>query len=169
MSYGRPFAMLAAAMMTATPAVAARHGDPARAQSPWRLAVARDAFSGEVRCTLQSAAGAIVVAHRGVGFRFGRHDNTLDAWYRIDGGAPTRWQDRYPRLIADGVPMDGPGLRNPTGGIVWLPIDEVRSAQAVTIRPAPRDRPRTFATTGLAATLDSAARQGCGFDVAHAG
>lgn len=60
-----------------------------------------------------------------MGFLVGKGHDTRMAWYRIDDGAPVRWQDRTAALIAADVEIDGPALDNPTGGWVWIPFAEV--------------------------------------------
>ena len=123
-----------------------------------------DRFADRQHCSLASPRDRVVYQPHAVGYRFAKRRDTLDAWYRVDGGAPRRWQDRYPALIAAGAQIDGPGLDDPTGGTVWIPVDEVRDARIVTIRLAASARLRAFRMRGFTSMLDAARRLGCASD-----
>lgn len=126
----------------------------------WRLTVRHDGFTGQVACQLQSADRRMRYQPGAIGFVSGQRD-TIHAWYRLDGGAAYRWQDRYPALVAAGVMTDGPGLDDPTGGIVWLPEEDLRRVASVAIRTNPKRRVRTFALRGAATMIAAARRLGC--------
>ncbi len=126
----------------------------------WLLTVRHDGFIGRIACAMRSVDKRMYYQPRAVGFVVKSRD-TLGAWYRLDGGAAYRWQDRYPTLLAQGVTVEGPGLDNPTGGIVWLPEDELRNVESVAIRATPRGRVRTFTVRGYQTLASAARRLGC--------
>ncbi len=110
---------------------------------------------------MRSSDGRMTYQPGAIGFRFGHRRDTLDAWYRLDTGPALRWRDSYPALIATGVAIDGPGLDNPTGGIVWLPEADAIHASEVTVRPTRKARAQTFRLGGFASLVDAARRLGC--------
>ena len=138
------------------------------AENGWKLAIRHDAFTGRVRCSLRTRNARMVYQPGAIGFRLGQHASTLPAWYRIDDAAPARWQDDYPALIAAGVPMDGPGLDNPTAGMVWLPLSKVERADIVRIRVGAKGSGHRFRMRGLAPMLEAAHHLGCGSDASLA-
>lgn len=127
----------------------------------WIVTLRHDGFTGLVACTMHSSDGRMVYQPGAIGLRFGHRRDTLEAWYRFDAGPALRWRDRYPALITAGVAIDGPGLDNPTGGIVWLPEADVARVAEVTIRPTRKARLRTFHLGGFAPLRDAARRLGC--------
>lgn len=131
------------------------------AANGWQLTIRHDAFADRVSCTLRSHDRRILFQPGAVGFRFRRRRDTLGAIYRIDGGAPRRWQDAYPQLITNGVDVEGPGLDDPTDGVVWVPIDELRGTRIVAVRANGRHDGRIFALRGFEAMRDAAQRLGC--------
>ena len=60
-----------------------------------------------------------------------------------------------------GIAVDGPGLDNPTDGVVWIPIAELANVRHVWIRPNTRHPPTKFIMEGLAAVLLRARTRGC--------
>lgn len=130
----------------------------------WSLAVRHDGLTRQTRCRLHANNRRILYQPQALGFAFRKSRDTLGAWYIIDNDAPVRWQDRYPQLIASGAAIDGPGLDNPTGGVVWIPIDEVAHAHNVRIRAGTRGQGRLFRLVGFASMLDAAHRLGCSSD-----
>ena len=130
----------------------------------WDLVIKHDRFANLTRCVLSSTDRRVDYQPGALGFQVGKRRDTRGAWYRVDGSAPVRWQDRIPVLVASGVVIDGPGLDNPSGGWVWIPIDEVREAQRIEIRAADRVRVREFRLQGFASLLNSARRLGCDVD-----
>lgn len=130
----------------------------------WDLSIRHDHFSGQTRCLLVSVDHRMRFQPGAVGFRLGKRRDTLSAWYRIDDGAPVRWQDRTAALVGAGVAIDGPGLDNPTGGWVWIPISEAEDAKVVAIRSKERARVRRFHLGDFAPMLAAAHRLGCGSD-----
>lgn len=131
------------------------------AKDGWALTRTTDRFTGEVKCWLRSTDGRIAFQAAAVGFHLSRGADTVGAWYRIDGGAPVRWQDRYPALIASGAVIDGSSLAQPTDGWVWVPAEEIVPAKMVAIRAADRRAIRTFRVAGFKPMLDAAGRLGC--------
>jgi hypothetical protein len=130
----------------------------------WRLRVRHDRFTGQTRCALASSNHHLRYQPGAVGFLVGKRRDTLAAWYRIDGGVPVRWQNRMASLIAADVAIDGPGLDNPTGGWVWIPLSEVEHAGTVAIRASDHGRLHHYAIAGFVPMLDAARRLGCGSD-----
>lgn len=130
----------------------------------WLLTVRHDGFTRQTHCRLHSNNKRILYQPQALGFAFRESRDTLGAWYIVDNDAPVRWQDRYPPLIASGAVIDGPGLDNPTGGVVWIPIDEVARARDVRIRTGTRGQGRLFRLAGFTSMLDAAHRLGCSTD-----
>ena len=127
----------------------------------WIVTVRQDAFTGSIACYMHSADRRMTYLPGAVGFAFGRRRDTLRAWYRLDGGPALRWQDRYPALSASGAAIDGPGLDDPTGGIVWLPEGDLAGVREVAIRPTVQSRVRVFRLRGFAELAGAARRLGC--------
>jgi len=121
----------------------------------------RDAFTGVARCSLYSHDHRMIYVPGALGLRFPVRLSTLAAWYRVDDGPAVRWQDRYPKLFEAGVRFEGGGLDNPTAGTVWLPLEDVLTARAVTVRPDDRHRPALFRIGELAPMLARARGSGC--------
>ena len=94
----------------------------------------------------------------------GKRRSTLAAWCRVYDEAPVRWQNRTAGLIGTGVAIDGPGVDNPTGGWVWIPVSEVEGARTVAIRARRRGHIRHFRVGDFAPMLDAVHRLGCGSD-----
>lgn len=130
----------------------------------WDLHIRHDGFTGQTRCLLASTNRHLRYQPGAIGIRMGKHRNTLTAWYRVDNGAPVRWQDRTAALIGAGVAIDGPGLDNPTGGWIWIPLAEVEQAQSIAVRPDEHRRVRRFVLGGFAPMLEAARRLGCASD-----
>lgn len=130
----------------------------------WSLRVQHDRLTGQTRCVLASTNRHLRYQPGAIGFLAGRRQNTLAAWYQVDDSAPVRWQDRTASLIAADVAIDGPGLDNPTGGWVWIPVSEIERARTVVIRAGDHGRIHHFAIAGFAPMLDAARRVGCGSD-----
>jgi hypothetical protein len=127
----------------------------------WTLQIATGRFSGKKSCHLEDRKHHVSYSAGALGFRFGRHVNTLGAWVKIDDGAATRWQDDLPELTRLGVPMDGSGIDNPTDATVWIPARLLAEANHVAIQPAERRQPVTFHLHGFAALRDAAYNMGC--------
>jgi hypothetical protein len=151
------FILVAAATLAPSPAFAKR----AFSQDGWRLVIRDDRFTGQIACRLSSTNHHMRYQPGAVGFFVGHRHDTLAAWYRVDGGAPVRWQDRSAALIAAGVKIDSPDLDDVTGGWIWIPVDEVQRASLVAIRPGDRARTRHFHLRGFAAMREAATRLGC--------
>ncbi len=130
----------------------------------WRITQTRDKFAGQIRCKVyqgEHAHPAVSYADRGLVFHFSRRLNTLEAVYRLDGGAPHRWRDLYPKIIEAGASLDGGSLANPTGGLVIMPLSELAMVHTITIRPTPTATPRTFTIDGYADAIEAARARGC--------
>ena len=125
----------------------------------WRLTIAAGKFSHDVRCRLTGTRMTYVAG--AVGYRFARHLDTTEAWFRIDGGEARRWRDVLPALSQAQVAIDGRDLDAPTDGIVWLPVALVEDATSVAIQPRPDRRPRVFRMGGFAGVRDIARARGC--------
>ena len=127
----------------------------------WRLRIERGSFTREVRCYLADPKHHIAYVRGALGFRFGHHLNTLGAWTRIDDAAATRWQDELPELTRLGVPIDGPGLDDPTDSTVWIPARRLADANRVTIQPDERTNPRNFHLAGFEGLREIGRSMGC--------
>lgn len=127
----------------------------------WQLLIARSRFSGEVACRLRSRNGRILYVANALGFRFDKHMDVLNAWVRIDGGAPYRWRDDLPELARLEVAIDGRNLDAPTDGIVWIPSARLADVRQVSIQPRPDRRPRAFRLRGFSGLRDIARALGC--------
>ena len=127
----------------------------------WRVEIRRDSFTSRVTCRLHTRNYRMVYVPGAVGFRVGHKLDTTAAWYRVDGGEAVRWQDRYPQLIETGVPLSGPSLANPTGGVVWVPVGEVSKADIIDVQPDDRHRAKRFHMGAFALMLTAAKDNGC--------
>jgi hypothetical protein len=134
--------------------------------SPWVLKARRDSFTGVTRCDLRSANHRVIYQPAAVGFLIGRRRNTSNAWYKVDGKPPVRWQNRIATLIASDVSIEGLGLDNPTVGWVWIPLAEVLTARTVAIRADDRGHIYRFSLAPLGPVLASGQRAGCTSDAA---
>ncbi|WBO24455.1 hypothetical protein [Sphingomonas abietis] len=130
----------------------------------WGLAVRHDRFTGQTRCVLTSVNRRSRYQPGAIGFLMGKRRDTLTAWYRVDDGAPIQWQARTASLIAANVSIDGPGLDNPTGAWVWIPVSELEQAKTVAIRANDQGRIHHYRLAGFVRMLDAARRLGCGSD-----
>jgi hypothetical protein len=130
-------------------------------QDGWALNVRHDDFTGLTSCSMLSTDRRIVVQPAAIGFRFAKGSDTFHAWYQVDGAAAQRWQDMYSALIMADADIDGPGLDDPTGGVMWLPTELVRTAREVTVRLHDRGDARMFRLQGLDPMLAAADRLGC--------
>jgi len=130
----------------------------------WDINIHHDNFTGVTRCALVSSDQRMRFQPGAIGFQTSKHRNTLATWYRVDDGQPVRWQDRTATLIESGAAIDGPGLDNPTGGWVWVPLTEVQDANRIAIRTSDRARVRTFSLGEFAPMLEAARRLGCASD-----
>jgi len=158
------FSVSAAALMCLSSGSAGARTDATKqrfAADGWSLVVRNDSFAKQYHCRLRATDKRILYQPNALGFAFRRSRDTLGAWYRIDDRRPVRWQDQFPTLVASGAAIDGGGLDNPTGGIVWIPIDEVTSANSVRIRPGGDGKESVFRLTGFSRMRDAAHRLGC--------
>jgi len=130
----------------------------------WQLRIERNRFSGNIACRLRSRDHHGVYAGRAIGFRLGKHMDTTLATYRLDGGPAHEWRDQLPELIRLGTPIDGPGLDDPTGGFVWLPLSILRDVSRIAIQGRPDRRPEAFHLRGFAGLHDTARTRGCSTD-----
>jgi hypothetical protein len=130
----------------------------------WRLIVEHDSFSGERTCHLRSKNKKVLFVGNAVGFRFGRHKNTLDAWVKVDGAQAYRWRDDLPELSRLGVAINGASLDAPTDGVVWLPLARIEDANRVDIQLWQGKRPKQFHFRGMAGLRDIARETGCAPD-----
>ena len=125
----------------------------------WTAKVRTDRFTGEIACTLR---GPGMSFHRDtVVFEMGRHVDTSQAFFRLDGGAAR--SVREPRLQNEthGFFLDSDPVDNPSGGRVALPFSLVQSAKSVLVRANPRRAPRAFDVSGLPDALAAAKAAGC--------
>lgn len=130
----------------------------------WELRIQRNRFSGEVGCRLSARDHHGAYAGSAVAFYLGKHIDTTLATYRLDGGPALRWRDQMPELVRLGTPMDGPGLEDPTGGFVWLPLSTLQGVNRVVVQATPDRRPKAFLLRGFVQLLNFARSQGCPAD-----
>ena len=134
----------------------------------WQISIRRDGFTGQTHCRLYRLKtlrqGRVTYAQHTLGFELGAKIDASRAWYILDNGPAKRWQDLYPGLAAARVPLEGPGLLNPTGGVVLIPLDQLADARVVTIRADEKTSPQRFELKGLAEALAAARLKGCSDD-----
>lgn len=133
-------------------------------QPTWYFSVRRDRFTGRLECRLYQGdrkRPTVAYARASLSFRFNPRLSTLRADYRVDNGPVAAWSTLYPTLIDTGVTLPGGSLANPTAGQVILPMSVLAGAHAVTIRAAPKTRPKVFYIDGLADVLATARTRGC--------
>jgi hypothetical protein len=130
-------------------------------QDGWTLAVQGDVFAGRTRCMLTARDHRLTYQPGALGFRLGARRDVLDAIYRLDGGAPHRWQDRYPALVAAQIPVDGPRVDDSFGGVAWLPLSDLRTVRTVEMRAGDATQVQRFELRGFWPMLDAARRLGC--------
>lgn len=125
----------------------------------WTLEVRRDSFSGAVSCRI---AGPDAQAAHGVAtFRFHQWVDTFHAQFKLDDGKVISAQAVGPEAAEHGARLWTDNISNPSDGRVAIPLDQLVSARAVTIRPNPHSRPRTFRLEGLHSLSDAAKSKGC--------
>lgn len=136
----------------------------------WVMNIAVDRFTQQARCHLFQGAWrsprSITFARRALGFRFAERIDTADAWYRIDGGPPRRALDNDPTLVHNDTPLDTGDLLNPSGGVVWIPVDQVADAETVAIKPTRHSGAVEYHPRGFRAALEAARVNGCAPDTA---
>ena len=131
------------------------HSDPSRPTverrqiGQWRLAVARDPFTGKVHCELKAR-----------GMAYGPAAMT----FFIGDGPATPWRVNAMTLASRGVALQTDSLTNPSGGKVFVPTPALTGAQSVTIRVSPSARPRAYRLDDLPAAVAAAQSAGCGSD-----
>ncbi|MCK0530670.1 hypothetical protein [Sphingobium agri] len=96
-----------------------------------------------------------------IGFQLGRRGDVLQSWYGIDNGEPRRWRDQLPELARLRVNINDRDMDRPTGGMLWVPIDQLGDAKVVTIQRRPGSKPRQFSLDGFWRLHDYAITQGC--------
>ena len=150
--------------MAPLPVLAAHHGDVRHERTTlgeWRLDIARDHFSGEIACRLAARDHHAIYRAQAVAFRFGNLKDVVNAVYRIDAGPPRASRDDLPTLLAAGVPLDRGAMDNARAGMVWVPFETLRQANAISIQPRPDRRAITVHFRGLIALHDIAVERGC--------
>lgn len=131
------------------------------AAGDWRLDVAVNHFSGSLICRLRSRRGRMRYQAGAVGFAFNKGWHVGDATYRIDNGVSRSTRADFAALIARAAPIDSGSMDNPSGGVVWIPYDDLAHAISVTIQARPDRQPRTFRLTGLKGLYATAVARGC--------
>lgn len=137
-------------------------------QNGWVMTIQTDGFTGKVRCRLVFPKtlfqGRITYAQKTLGFELGESENTLKAWYRIGNQPAKPWQDLYPALVGEKVPLGRGSLENPTNGVVLIPIEEIGNAQLVSIRVDENSPVKRFKLSGFTKSLAVAKVNGCAVD-----
>lgn len=139
---------------------------PAPEASSWQLRKVTDRFTGEVTCTLSRDQGSFTgrgatVSPRAVTLRLPSTVETANAVYRVDGGPVIRWQDLYPALSSQRLPVDTGDLLHPSRGRLALPLASVSDATVIAVRTHRRARPVTFVVAGFSDALAEAKASGC--------
>jgi hypothetical protein len=126
----------------------------------WTYVVAVDRFTGGRRCEIRQKA---VTIRAGVAtFDFGRRTDTRYAYYRLDDLAPRGVADLALDLRRAGAPaIASDDLKNPSGGLVRMPLTTLLGAQRIAIRADQRRDARVFDLRGLKAVMDAAKADGC--------
>lgn len=145
------------------------HGKPQQVTShylipAWHVDATKDRFTGEMRCRIYQGKRKkpdVAYAQGVLTFQFGRHLDTTNASFQIDGGDVQPWISIYPQIIATGGRVRGKSLDNPTEGKVMLPVSILSGAHLVTIRPTLRKAPRSFSVGGFDDALSSGVAQNC--------
>jgi hypothetical protein len=134
------------------------------AEPLWKVAISRDRFTKGANCTVyQGTLGHPLVSatKTAVRFHFAKRLDVSEAWYALDGAQPKAWRLDAPTLVSLGVSLDGQDIRNPTGGVLVLPIEEVRGVHVIAIRLNTKAGPHLFGLDGMTDALSSAEAQGC--------
>jgi hypothetical protein len=126
----------------------------------WVVSVRADGFTGRVACDLHKPR--IEYRRSALVIRLGRHLNTADIAYRIDGGPPIWTRSDEMELARLGFALGGDSLTNPSGGLVRIPARRLQAARVVAIQPRPWKAPIQFDVAGLGPALDAATKAGCG-------
>lgn len=125
----------------------------------WTLVVEKDRFSGETQC--RGLARGVSYKNGVLTFHMGRNVNTALAEFRADAGPARSAGDYAVEAAGRGAAFRTDNLLNPSGGLVHLPVEAVRSASTVSIRSAKDKRAKTYRLRGLEQTLEAAKAQGC--------
>jgi hypothetical protein len=163
------FSMLATLALSLLASIWPFHGKPQvttqrYAEPLWKVAISRDRFTKGASCVVYQGTRShpLVSATRtAVRFHFPRRDDVSQAWYAFDGGPAKPWKLDAPTLVTLGVSLDGQDIRNPSGGVLVLPIAEVKGAHIVSIRLDDKHGPHRFGLDGMNDALASAEAQGC--------
>jgi hypothetical protein len=125
----------------------------------WLMVTTHDRFTGEIRC--KAATHTVSLGRDAVTFRFLPTDDTSNAVYRLDLGAPHAVQAISRDMIAYGRPINLVSLDNPSAGEVVLPLKALMGVQRVDIRLDENARPKAFSLKGLDAVLAAYRNAGC--------
>lgn len=115
------------------------------------MTVITDTFTHQVRCTLENHNGSnpeITAVPGALAFRVGRALDTSDAWYKIDDQPARPWRDLRAQLIATGAFAEAERLDNLSGGLVQIPLEELKTANTVTISQYKGTHLHVFALAG---------------------
>lgn len=126
---------------------------------PWRIAVKKDRFSGDVTCSI--GARGVSFRRDTLIFRLARAGDATNAVFRVDGGPARPISETFDTVEAHGFFPQRGWILDPQGGEAALPAAVVSRARAVTIRLAPKSHPRQFAIARLAEARAAAAAAGC--------
>ncbi len=135
-------------------------------EGDWRLTVIADTFTHQVRCTLENHNGRnpdITAVPGALAFRVGRGLDTSDAWYKIDNWPARPWRDMRAELIATGALAQSERLDNPSGGLVQIPLEALKTANTVTILPHRRTHLRVFVLAHVEELFNAARAFRCNF------
>jgi hypothetical protein len=136
------------------PATAAR-----RRIAAWTLETRADRFRGAVTCRLSSDSmhverGVVIV-------RLSASADTLDAAYRLDGGAPVETRLEAMEMARRGLTLTEDALANPSGGLVRVPAARAAAARTLDVQPGRGRHAIRFRLDGLADALAAARAADC--------
>ncbi len=132
----------------------------------WILKITTDNFTRQTTCTIvmrRQRHPDVTLEHNLLSFHFSPRIDTSDAWYSVDDGAPRAWRDLNTQLVRTGAVARAEQLDNETGGVVLIPLADVKGAAVVDIQPERHATPRRVQIKDLWPITAAAQRLGCGF------
>jgi hypothetical protein len=125
----------------------------------WRLVVSHDRFNGAVVCEIHKPS---MTYRRGLlVFEFDHHEDTANAEFRVQNGPARPIVAVATEAAGLGAQFGSDNLRNPSNGVVNIPLAALGGASHVAIRPNIGAKPRSFDLTGLDQAIVAAHGRGC--------
>ena len=125
----------------------------------WTYEVRDDRFANLKSCTLYRRS--VTYANGTLTFHLPRDTDTSQAVYRIDDSAIQPWRVAAMELASDGISLQHDDLRNPSGGLVPIPVRRLTNAHLVIIRPNEKAKPVKFRVEGFSTAMAAATAAGC--------